>query len=238
MFMIPSVTSPLNDQQVGPPSAPSGIFARLLIFCVGAMCLLGLMMVFLLQKPDFYRERVSEKSGFTDEQSRRFLTKVAGLRSAVERTGTWEAVILDDEANAWLAIDLENNHRLLLPKGLSRPRVKFEKRHIALGCTVGAGPFSSVVSMNVRVELIQVDQMRIQVESARIGAFPMPRGAASKWIEESLTKVGMVCEARNMDGTIVLFVRLPSGRTGKDLVIHVESLHIDTGEILFEGNTT
>lgn len=71
------------------------------------MCLLGLMMVFLLQKPDFYRERVSEKSGFTDEQSRRFLTKVAGLRAAVERTGTWEAVILDDEANAWLAIDLE-----------------------------------------------------------------------------------------------------------------------------------
>lgn len=186
--------------------------------------------------PAFYREALVAADPVQAEAlSRRMLSKASALHAAFGRAGAWDAVIADDEVNAWLAVDLPRNHGRLLPEAVSAPRVAFAPHRVQAGARVGAGPVSGVLWVEVEVRLRGVNQVGLTLVDARVGSLPLPRGPLLREAARRLQALGLVTDLRRNETGPLLVVSLPAtydaAGTGKKL----ESLAVTDGELLLAG---
>ena len=204
---------------------------------VGAI-LVAAFMAAAATAPEFYCARLAlDETPASEQAARRLITKLAGLQAAATRIGPWEAVISEQEFNAWLALDLPRNHAALLPGGLTAPRVELTGHTVRLGVRVGAGPFSAVVSCGLDIRLREVNQVECAVTDARLGSLPLPRGPLLHALAARLQPLGLLAEVRRGDGRSVLVVTLPGslGQRAKRCVL--EALAVSPGELLMAGET-
>jgi len=169
--------------------------------------------------------------------SRRAVTKAAAWHASISRPGGWETALTSDEVNAWLAIDLPQNHSSWLPSGVTQPRIAFQPQHAVLGARVGFGPFTAVAALDFEILLRDVNHLAVVLEQARLGAIPLPRAPILRELSRRISKLGMVTDLRRLDGRLVLMVYIPSTHDAGSTSYWLESLAIGAGELLIAGET-
>jgi hypothetical protein len=193
-------------------------------------------------EPAFYRSRIAaaldgEPPPGKVQQGRRLVTKLSALRADFVRPGPWEAVIAEEEVNAWLATDLPRNHARLLPAGFSAPRVAIGPRRVQVGVRVGGATLGSVVTLDLEVVLREVNQLGIVLNAARLGALPLPRGPVTHEIARRIHALGMATELRRLDGRPIIMVYISSTPTAGGMSHRLESLALEEGTLLVAGVT-
>lgn len=190
------------------------------------------------ERPDRERQENSQAGvSQAEAAARRVVTKAAACHAAISRPGAWEAAVTADELNAWLAIDLPRNHRNVLPRGVSQPRLLFQPKHALIGTRVGYGPLTAVASLDFEIQLRDVNHLAIVLEQARLGAIPLPRPPILRELARRIAMLGMVTDLRMLDGRLVLMVYIPSTHDAGGTSYWLESLSIGEGELLLAGTT-
>jgi len=169
--------------------------------------------------------------------SRRAVTKAAAWHASISRPGGWETALTSNEVNAWLAIDLPQNHSHWLPSGVTQPRIAFRPQHAVLGARVGFGPFTTVASLDFEILLRDVNHLAVALEQAHLGAIPLPRAPILRELSRRISRLGMVTDLRRLDGRLVLMVYIPSTHDAGATSYWLESLAIGAGELLIAGET-
>lgn len=185
--------------------------------------------------------RATAPSGPDAERaSARMVTKASAISAGLGRRGQWGEAITDAEVNAWLAHDLPRVAASLLPDWVGAPTVRFLARRVALSATVGAGPVAGRAWAILSVALPRDNEVVIEVESAGLGAFPLPAEPLLDAIASRAVAAGLAADLRRADARTTLHVVLPGGPPGaRDarLEYHLEGLRIDDGELVLSGST-
>lgn len=199
--------------------------------------LLGLGLL-LAYKPAFYTLRqVTDRSPVGEQAARRLVTKISALRADVIRIGAWESVITDAEINAWLTNDLPRNHPHFLPWGIREPRIEFQSKRVSIAARTGAWALSTVVWLELKVQLREINQLGIVLEQARLGRIPLPRNAILRDLARRINAMGAITDLRQLNGQLHLIVSLPESHDGGANRHTLKSLSIETGELLLAGTT-
>jgi len=188
------------------------------------------------QVPAFYaRARGAEAGEAAETRARRAVSKASAWHAALSRPGGWDAVMAEEEINAWLAVDLPRSHAGLLPRGLSQPRLAFRPRHLAMGARLGVGPVATIAWIDCEIILREPNQLTVAVDRARLGAIPLPNTPALGAIGRQLRRLGMQTDIRRVDGRMVLAVHLPATHDAGGTSCVVESMSFTDGEWLVTG---
>jgi len=170
----------------------------------------------------------------------RMMSKASSLVAGLDRPGEWGEAFSEAEANAWLAIDLPRHAPGLLSGGLASPEVRFLDRRAALSALVRCGPLSAQLWAIVDVSVRNDNLLSVGVDSAGLGAMPIPPGMVLNAIASRAEKAGASAEIRLMEGGPVLLVQLP-GRTGTtsggESEYHLGGVRITPGEVVLAGTT-
>lgn len=212
-----------------------------MLLSIGGLVALALLVVagLLASVPAFYRGRLSPQNGPTEQQARRLITKVSALQAGLQRPGRFEAAVTEAEINAWLATDLPANHAAFLPTGWTDPRVELSPHRCRVGVRVSRGPCSTILWIDARVQLREVNQILIALDDARLGAVPLPHGPILGWLSRRLTGLGMLPQSKRLDGRTVLVVYIPpSSGAGAAVSRRLEALAVGAGELLLSGETS
>lgn len=188
-------------------------------------------------QPDFYRRAVGPGDPQVEQQSRRLVSKVSALQASWTRTGDWEAVLDEDEINAWLATDLPRNHSRLLPAGMADPRVALEPGRIVVAVRVSRWSLSVVATCRAEVVLRDVNRLGVVVEHVSLGRMPLPVGPVLRDIVRRLSTAGLPTDLRRIDGRQILVISLPAAPDPTALGHTLDRLTIDTGSVVFAGRT-
>jgi hypothetical protein len=214
---------------------------------VAVVLVVAVVAILLAGQPPFYRRAIAAGTGGPEGEARarRLVTKVSALHAALSRpparrdgeAGRWEAAIGAEELNAWLAIDLPRSHPTWLPRGVTAPRVGFQRRHAEVAARVGYGPVSAVAALDLEIVLRDVGQIGIVVERASLGAIPLPRDAIVRAMAGRLGRLGIATDLRRLDGRLVLVAHLPAPRGAAEARPSIETLALVDGELIVAGST-
>ncbi len=207
-----------------------------------------LIAVAVFTAPEFHRVRVpvggpldgldpTTAAATAEQSARRLVTEVSALHAASGRPGRWEAVLTEQELNAWLAIDLPRNHVGLSGGWGTDARIELLPGRLRFGCRVGRGPLSTIGWVEAEVRLRAVNQIGIVVTDARLGSLPVPRGPILKEVSRRLDALGMVTEVRRFDDHTALLVYIPSTTETSTRSRWLESLLLTSGELALAGET-
>lgn len=170
----------------------------------------------------------------------RMMSKASSLVAGLDRPGDWGEAFSDTEANAWLAIDLPRHAPGLLSGGLSSPQIRFLERRAACSAIVRFGPLSAQLWAILEVTVRSDNLLAVGVDSAGLGAIPLPPGTVLRAIATRAEEAGAVTEIRLLDGGPRLLVQLP-GRTrttsGERSEYHLGGVQITPGEVVLAGTT-
>jgi len=170
----------------------------------------------------------------------RMMSKASSLAAGLERPGDWGEAFTDAEANAWLSIDLPHHAPGLLAGGISSPQVRFLDRRAACSAMVQFGPLTAQLWAILEVTVRSDNLLAVGVESAGLGAVPLPPGTVLRAIAARAEGAGATTEIRLLDGGPVLLVQLP-GRTkttsDERSEYHLGGVRITPGELVLAGTT-
>ncbi len=170
----------------------------------------------------------------------RMMSKASSLVAGLDRPGEWGEAFTDAEANAWLSIDLPHHAPGLLAGGISSPQVRFLERRAACSAMVQLGPLSAQLWAILEVTVRSDNLLAVGVDSAGLGAVPLPPGTVLRAIAARAEGAGAATEIRLLDGGPVLLVQLP-GRTkttsDERSEYHLGGVRITPGELVLAGTT-
>jgi hypothetical protein len=170
----------------------------------------------------------------------RMMSKASSLVAGLDRPGEWGEAFSEAEANAWLAIDLPRHAPGLLTGGISSPQVRFLDRRAACSAIVRYGLLSAQLWAILDVTVRTDNLLAVGVDSAGLGALPIPPGTVLRAIAARAEGAGATTEIRLLDGGPVLLVHL-SGRTkttsGERSEYHLGGVQITPGEVVLAGTT-
>lgn len=215
----------------------------LLISVVAAAALLilaalGLLILWRTSQivPDFYAETLAIDPAEQRTASDTMIQKATVLVSDVQRTGRWEALFSEQEVNAWLAIDLEENHRRSLPSEVNGPRVAIEPGDLRMACRTRRAGIETVLSISLDVYLVEPGVLGIRIRRVRAGAIPLPLADVLELIRDVGERQGLHIRWQQAEGDPVAIVRINPVVKGDKLVL-IDSLELAEGEIYLSGST-
>jgi len=168
------------------------------------------------------------------------MSKASSLVAGLDRPGDWGEAFSEDEANAWLSIDLPRHAPGLLAGRFSAPEVRFLDRRAAISALVRWGPLSARLWAILEVTVRSDNLVAVGVDSAGLGAVPLPPGVILGALATRAEAAGATTEIRLLDGGPVLLVHLPgTTRTtsGQPSGYHLGGLRIIPGEVVLAGTT-
>jgi hypothetical protein len=195
---------------------------RRLIISVGlvvtfvALVLVGLG-VMVKRVPGFYDQAEmpadSDRVALSQATYGRWLHIVSALQT---RDPAWEETFTADELNAYLQQDYflhggDNN----LPEGFSAPRVKIEDGKMRIGVRYGAGLTSTVLSLEVKLWLVEneVNLMALEMVSLQAGSLPLSTGTLLDYISEAARRENIDITWYRHEGHPVAIMRFQSDLT-------------------------
>jgi hypothetical protein len=138
------------------------------------------------------------------KKSKEFEKEITALLSAMGSERIWGGSFTEEQINSYFDEKLvpSNTSELLLPRGISQPRVVIEPGRLRLAFRYGVGFWSTVISVDVRVWVAKGEPnvVALELESFRAGLLPMSAQSVLQHIEE-------VGRLRNID---VTWYRLPA----------------------------
>jgi hypothetical protein len=185
--------------------------------------------------PRFYEEAGKLDPAARKKGSEEMLHRTAELASDANRRGHWKQVFTAEQINGWLAVDLVENHPLLLPPALHDPRVAIHDGQIIVGCQY-EGQVSTVASLEADVSLQELNRLAVRIRRARAGGVPLPLDRFLPEAMHTLENAGCIIELRQAGADPVLLITLnPQTNRGRTLIL--QALAVREGEVEIAGET-
>jgi hypothetical protein len=143
----------------------------------------GAVFLLIRHEPEFYREtalREGEGKKRT-QRSGEFLSRLNQFHQDIAYQTSWNAEFREDLINSFFDeqfVPLGFDKRVL-PEGISAPRVAIEPDQIRLAFRYHLGPFSTIISINMRVWLTPREPNVIALELRGLHAGSLPIAAQS-----------------------------------------------------------
>jgi hypothetical protein len=174
-----------------------------LLLAIGIVLLLvgsvaGALALLVTHEPGFYRRcevppglKRTQNSGAFVSEFIRFCEEIKSHRQT-----KWYAAFTDDQINSYFAENFVSSHtdQVVLPKGISAPRVAIEADKIRLGFRYGQDTWSTIISIDLRVWLAKKDTNVVALELQGLHAGSLPISAQSL-----LDRISEACQRNNID---------------------------------------
>jgi hypothetical protein len=148
-----------------------------ILFLVGSGILAGLIGL-VVYEPAYYRERETEPGEVRSRNSKVFSQTLSRLYGEIMADRpSWQATFTEAQINSYLADKFVTSHldKILLPEGVSDPRIAIDREVIHLGFRYGTPPWSTIMSVDLRVWMApgESNVVLLQVLGIRAGALPI-----------------------------------------------------------------
>ena len=189
------------------------------------------------QVPEEYRHAVQIEQDVLREANDEMLQQATALASDVAKEGSWQALFTDRQINGWLAVDLPENHSLILPESMSDPRVAISPEGVKLYCRFHHKSIDSVVTLTVEPYMAEPNVLAFRIHRIRAGIIPVPLDKVLSAISKAALKAEMPLRWRQAEGDPVALLTIPQPRDENDKIVEIESLRLGEGEIYLSGKT-
>jgi hypothetical protein len=149
-------------------------------------------------EPGFYRRSAVPPGPVRKQHSGAFVSECFRLIQEIKshRQPKWYATFTDAQINSYFEEDFikSRTDQVFLPAGISAPRVAIEDDKIRLAFRYGKGPWSTVISIDLRVWLAKRDTNVVALELQGLHAGSLPISAQSL-----LERISEACQRNNID---------------------------------------
>jgi hypothetical protein len=208
----------------------------LVLVLIGVLASLAALVLYV---PPFYREKEVDAGDLRSHQSQAFETSFTGLISAIiNDRRSWQATFTEAQINSFLAEDFVSNGyaRGILPDGVSEPRVAIDHDVVHLGFRYGRQPWSTVMSVDLRVWMApnESNVVLLQILGIRAGALPISSKVLMEKVADSLRNQYKDLEINwyRHEGQVTALMRFSSGRPRAQ---QLQKLQIGQGLLHIEG---
>jgi hypothetical protein len=147
----------------------------------------GVLAVLVKQEPAAYRNAAVPPGPVREQRSQEFITQFSELHNGFKEGPAWDSAFTQEQINSYLAEDFvrSNVAGMLLPEGVSEPRVAFDQDRICLAFRYGRDFWSTVISTEMRVwrAAQQPNVVAIELLGMRAGLLPV----TSQWLLERIS---------------------------------------------------
>jgi hypothetical protein len=185
----------------------------------------------------FYAAALDANPEELESAGRQMESRVAALKSEVERTGRWQAVFTDAEVNGWLAVVLEEKYAKLLPAGVSDPRITFTPGGCQLGYRYQGRRFSAVVSVEGEAFMASDDVAAFRLRRALFGSLPLPMSEVVEEISKAAIKMEIPVTWTELEADPVLLVSVVDALSTETELRKLERVELRDGELLLAGKS-
>jgi hypothetical protein len=179
----------------------------LLLAAGGAAALVGLAR----REPAWYAAAATSPGPERAARSREFKNQFCKVYPAALTERAWQGQFTDAEVNSYFEEDFlgEGYDRLLLPEGISRPRVRFEPDRLRLAFRYERGLWKSVIGIDLRVWLpaVEPNVVALELEGFHAGSLPISAQSLLEKIAEVGRKNGIDVSWYRHDGHPVALLR-------------------------------
>jgi hypothetical protein len=218
---------------------------RRLIISVGlvvafvALILVGLGLM-VKRVPGFYAQAEmpadSDRVRLSQAAYARWLHVVSALQT---REPTWEETFTADELNAYFQQDYylhggDDN----LPDGFSAPRVKIEDGKMRIGVRYGTGPTRTVLSLEVKLWLVEneINVLAMEIVSLQAGSLPLSTGTLLDYISEAARRENIDITWYRHEGHPVAVMRFQADLTRP--TFQFDRIELKDGKLMIAGRST
>jgi hypothetical protein len=214
---------------------------RLAVFALAGLVLLAAVVGTALyfaagHVPPFYRQAIQVEAAVHRQGSDRMLQRSTALASDLKRGGRWAALFTTEEINGWLAVDLVENHRGSLPRGIAAPRVAIDRGRVMLGCRYRLGFLRTVLWLEVEPYLTGPNAVAFRIHQIHAGWLPVPMQQVLASIDEAVRQADLRIEWSQSHGNPVALVSLPPHREAQNRFT-LDALRLTEGKLYASGTS-
>jgi hypothetical protein len=156
-----------------------------IVFSAAIVLLLGgaaaLLVLLVRHEPAFYSRVAPPEGSQRKKRSGQFLQEFIQLGQDMRHYQEWNATFEQDCINSYFEEQFLDSGlaERILPEGVTAPRIAVEPDRIRLACRYGSGALSTVISINVRLWLVQTESNAVALELQNLHAGAIPIAAQS-----------------------------------------------------------
>lgn len=210
------------------------------LLLIGGFCAcLGLLGLLVKREPAFYLQATCPDDWETRENSAKLITRVQDLKNEIRSKGIWGGTFTAYDLNCFFTENMGQQSGLceVLPNKTHSPRVAIEGDRLKFGFRYGAGFWSTVIWVELKVWLVanEVNLVAVEVCDLRFGNLPIgsqsildsiTEGARDKNIEVTWYRNG-----RNPVGLFRFYADQPRPSS------QILTLEVKDGKIVIAGQT-
>jgi hypothetical protein len=183
----------------------------------------------LHHEPAFYLRAAMPPGAHRSKCSGEFVGELARLFAGISDKRQWDGRFTAEQINSYCQEDLLKEHAddQPLPWGISEPRVAIEPDKIRLAFRYGAGLWSTVVSIDLRIWLVarEANVVALEFQGIHAGALPISSQSLLEHASQSARRHDIDPTWYRHHGHPVLLLRFQAGRSRPTFQIQQLDLH-------------
>lgn len=237
----PTVPDPAEEAPA--PSRGAKGFRRLalvvlaslgLLFFVAVGTAVGLYLSATAAVPE-YEAAVTVDPEVAEAKRREFESRLAALVSDTQAAPEWQSRITAEQVNAWLALRMERDFPGFQKGGFSEPRVLFGEGTATFAARSTLGRLDGVVSVTLRPEVTESDELALWIESAKIGRLSLPLEAILGQLRQTTLAETGPLRLTQSGGRGAVIVDLDRIEAGRAKGVRLTGVNVRPGELLLRG---
>jgi hypothetical protein len=213
-----------------------GAAILLMLAVVVTASLLSLMR----HEKDFYATRAVPPSLERQRDSEEFLLRsVQVYQSIANGDSQWEEHFTEHQINSYFAEGFLTSgiSAILLPEGVSEPRVALEADRIRLGFRYGKKPWSTVITLDLRVWLAkkETNVVAVEIQGLHAGGLPISAQSLLERFFEGAQRSGFPVTWYHYNGNPVALLHFEAGQPRP--TVKLERLHVHEGILVISGRS-
>ncbi|MBI1322986.1 hypothetical protein GC170_07345 [bacterium] len=215
-------------------------------FVVAGLVLVGVLLTLTFgvlrmasSPPDYYSEIIAAEAETDEElrheQAKELVGDVVQMRNDIANDPEWTIRLTDKAVNAWLA---ENSLTELIedfPAQLSQPRIQFAAERLNLAFRWDGPPAAAVISMSLRPECAEPNELRIGVDNLRVGMLPLYGQRFQQDLVDALKNAGIDARWEVKDDLPTLCLKITP--TLQSRSVELQRITVLDGEIRMNGRS-
>jgi hypothetical protein len=194
--------------------------------------------VLVRQEPAFYREKAEAPGQARRQQSTAFVQQASTLISAIlGKSDTWRASFTEKQINSYFEEHfLEQGFAdKLLPDAVSEPRLAFDEDTIRLAFRYGSPPWSTVISIDLRVwqPKNELNVVALELQGLHAGSLPISAQSLLEEISEVARKKNIEVTWYRHGGNPVALLRFVSDNPRP--TVQLKYLRVADGALTIAG---
>ena len=211
----------------------------LIVLLLGTLA--GSAYLLLKHQPSFYRAATVPESEERTIQSREFVNRSTNLMNSItNRYSEWWEIFTTEQINDFLQEDFIRSYggEENLPEGFHDPRIQMEEGKLRLGCLYGSGFWSTYLSIDLKMWLVdkEVNLIALEVVNLRAGAIPISRQIILDYISETARRSNIDVTWYHRAGNPVAIMKLQADQVRP--TIQIQRFELQPGKMVVVGRFT